>query len=108
MGQTGYTLSNDLGNPELEPEKTTSWEIGADLKFFNNRLGIDFTYFNNYSDGLLMPVGLSGASGYYWVEMNSAGMSSKGIEAVIIWKSPAKGKLELGSLFKLYKNQKYC
>jgi len=86
MGQTGFTLSDDLGNPELEPEKTTSWEIGTDLKFFNNRIAVDFTYFNNYSDGLLIPVGLSGASGYFWVEMNAAGMSSKGIEAVLYGK----------------------
>jgi len=83
MRQTGFTLSDDLGNPELEPEKTTSWEIGADLKFLSNRIAIDFTYFNNYSDGLLMPVGLSGASGYMWVELNAAGMSSKGIETVL-------------------------
>ncbi len=83
LGKTGFTLSRTLGNPELEPEKTTSWEIGADLKFFNNRISVDFTYFNNYSDGLLLPVGLSGTTGYWWINMNAAGMSSKGIEAVV-------------------------
>jgi len=83
LGYTGFSLSNNLGNPELEPEKTNSWEVGIDLKFLSNRLAIDFTYFNNYSDGLLLPVGLSGASGYYYMDMNAAGMSSKGIEAVV-------------------------
>jgi len=83
LGETGFTLSNTLGNPELEPELTTSWEMGVDLKFLDNRLAVDFTYFNNYSDGLLLPVQLSGASGFYQVNMNAAGMSTKGIEAII-------------------------
>ncbi len=83
LGQAGFTLNQTLGNLELEPEETTSWEVGVDLKFFNNRLAIDFTYFNNYSDGLLLPVGLSGSSGYYFINMNAAGMSSKGIEAIL-------------------------
>jgi TonB-linked SusC/RagA family outer membrane protein len=83
LGETGFTLSNTQGNPELEPELTTSWEIGADLKFLKNRLGVDFTYFNNYSDGLLLPVRMSGASGFYQINMNAAGMSTKGMEAVL-------------------------
>jgi hypothetical protein len=28
---------------DLIPEKTKSWEAGAELRFFENRLGIDFT-----------------------------------------------------------------
>ena len=83
LGKTGFTLSNTLGNPDLEPEQTTSWEVGIDMKFIKNRISIDFTYFSNYSDGLLMPVGLSGASGYYEINMNAAEMSTKGIEAVL-------------------------
>ena len=83
LGKTGFSLSDVLGNPELEPEVTTSWEVGIDLKFLNNRIAVDFTYVNNYSDGLLLPVDLSGASGYSRVTMNAAGMSTKGIELVL-------------------------
>jgi len=89
LGQAGFSLSNELGNPELEPELTTSWETGIDLKFLDNRIGVDFTYFNNYSDGLLIPLELSGSTGYWGVNMNAAAMSTKGIE-VILYGNPIR------------------
>ena len=30
----GYRLDNNLGNPNLEPEVKTEWEVGADFKIF--------------------------------------------------------------------------
>jgi len=89
LGKTGFTLSNMLGNPELEPELTTSWEMGIDLKFINNRIAVDFTYFNNYSDGLLIPLDLSGATGFWGINMNAAEMSTKGTE-VILFGNPVR------------------
>ncbi len=107
LGETGFTLSNVLGNSELEPELTTSWEVGIDLKFLNNRIAVDLTYFNNYSDGLLLPVQLSGATGFWEVNLNAAAMSTKGIEAILYGNPIRKSNWHWDFIFNFtrYKNK---
>ena len=41
----GLAPSN-LGNPALAPEVSTEWEVGAEIGFWDNRLGFDYTYWN--------------------------------------------------------------
>ena len=80
QGQTGFQVGNGLGNPDLKHETQDSWEVGADLRFFKNRLGVDFTYFNNNNTDLLMSVPIAASSGFTSVFLNAASMESKGIE----------------------------
>ena len=80
LNQTGFAVNTALGNPGLKHETQESWEVGADLKFFKNRFGIDFTYFNNNNTDLLMPVPIAASSGFTSVFLNAASMESKGIE----------------------------
>jgi hypothetical protein len=37
---------SNLGNPDLKPEVSTEWEAGAELGVWDNRLGLDYTYWN--------------------------------------------------------------
>jgi len=80
QGETGFSLSTTLGNPNLKHETMKSWEVGVDLRFFGNRIGIDASYFNNLNEDLLLNVPIAASSGYTSVYMNAASMSSKGIE----------------------------
>jgi len=80
QGLAGFKLSNGLGNPNLSHENQETWEVGADLRFFNNRLGLDLTYFENKNTDLLMNVPISDASGYGSVFLNAASMETTGIE----------------------------
>ncbi|TVZ58907.1 TonB-linked SusC/RagA family outer membrane protein [Flavobacteriaceae bacterium MAR_2010_105] len=80
LNETGFSVSTGLGNPDLKHETQESWEVGADLKFFKNRLGIDFTYFKNVNEDLLMSVPIAPSSGFTSVFLNAASMESKGIE----------------------------
>jgi vitamin B12 transporter len=47
---------NDLffpgfGNPELKPERSTSWEVGADQRLWQDRIRVGATYFHqNFTD----------------------------------------------------------
>ncbi len=79
-GTAGFNISNSLGNPLLKPESLLSREIGVELKFFDSRVNIDFTYYNNQNKDLLIPVPISGTSGYKSIWMNAATMENKGIE----------------------------
>ena len=49
----GLAPSN-LGNPDLKPEVSTEWEVGAEIGTWDNRLGFDYTYWNRtVSDALI-------------------------------------------------------
>jgi outer membrane receptor protein involved in Fe transport len=83
FGYTGFLLSNFMGNEKLKPEKTTTWEIGTDLRFLDNRITLDFTYFNSYSEDLLISVPIAPTTGFTSMYMNAAEMSSKGYEITL-------------------------
>ena len=83
FGITSFDISNTLGNAELKPEKTTTWEIGTDLRFIDNRIALDFTYFNSYARDLLLNVPVANSSGFVYIYTNAGEMSSRGIEVVL-------------------------
>ena len=75
-----YTLPTTLNNPNLKPEMTSSWELGAELRFLDNRLGLDFTYYSKASIDQIIPVAVSGASGYSFQVLNAGKITNKGVE----------------------------
>lgn len=80
MGTTGFEVGYGLGNPDLKHESMASYEIGADLRFLNNRIGVDVSYFNNTNSDLLLYVPIPESSGYGSLYLNAAEMESKGWE----------------------------
>ncbi len=79
-GQQGFTASNSLGNPLLKPESITSFEIGADLRFFDNRIGLDVNYFKTESTDQIIPLSVSGSTGFTSLVANVGQLDSKGFE----------------------------
>lgn len=80
MGTTGFEVAGTLGSSELNHENMRSFEIGADLRFLNNRIGVDVSYFNNLNTDLLLSVPVAESSGYNSVYINAGEMESKGFE----------------------------
>jgi len=80
LGKTGFALSTTLGSAELKHETMKSWEVGTELKFFGNRIGIDASYFRNLNEDLLLNVPIASSTGYNSLYTNAASMESKGIE----------------------------
>ncbi len=78
-----YTRPATLNNPELKPEEITSIETGTELKFLNNRAGIDFTYYTKTTRDLIIPIPISGATGYTFKYVNAGELNNKGIEFMI-------------------------
>ncbi len=76
----GFRVDNNLGNPNLEPEIKTEWEIGTDLRFLNDRLSFTATYYQNEIEGILLNVSLTPSSGYSTQYGNFGAMENKGIE----------------------------
>lgn len=76
----GLTLSDRSGDPNLKPEFTDSYEGGADLRFLRNRIGLEFTYYNNTSKDLIIPVAVTTSTGLNDVYLNAGTIRNKGIE----------------------------
>ena len=89
LGKAGYTLDGRKGNDLLEPERTKTWEVGVDLKFFSNRLGVDFGYFQSKGEKLLLPVPIASSTGFTELYLNAAKMTNKGFE-IVAYGTPVK------------------
>ena len=69
-------------NDQLKPEIATSYEVGLDMKFFDNRLGFDFTYYYSKTKNQIMKVPAAAPwSGGQWV--NAGLISNQGVELMI-------------------------
>ena len=77
----GYTVANAWNNPDLKPEFTTEYEVGTELRFLKNRIGLELTYFENKNTDGIINLRVSPASGAVVSIENTGKTSSKGIEA---------------------------
>ncbi len=80
QGQVAYATQTTIGNKKIRPEKTSSIEIGVDLRLFKNRLGVDLAYYESNSDGQIISVPVPYSTGFTYMTLNSGVVSNKGIE----------------------------
>ncbi|HEV2146456.1 MAG TPA: SusC/RagA family TonB-linked outer membrane protein [Longimicrobiaceae bacterium] len=79
-GVPAFAVGNTVPNPDLRPESTEAWEVGADVRFLSDRLGIDATYYDSKTTDQIVRVPISPTSGYTTRVMNAGTMSNKGVE----------------------------
>lgn len=77
------TVPNSQRNPDLRPEKTSSFEAGLELNLFMDRIRLDFTYYNSTTEDLIFNVPVSASSGYSSTVLNAGKTNNKGIELAI-------------------------
>ncbi|MDF4220153.1 SusC/RagA family TonB-linked outer membrane protein [Maribacter sp. M208] len=82
-GQPTFSNSNTIANADLVPELTSSFEVGADLRFFNDQLRFDVSYYNALTKDQIisLPIGIS--SGYTQQVVNGGEVRSKGLEVIV-------------------------
>ncbi len=81
-GETVNTIyvRDVLLNPDIKPAFAHSYEAGVDLKFLDNRLGLDFTWYLQKNVNQILPLTLSSTSGYASTIINAGMIRNKGIE----------------------------
>ena len=79
----GYVLANTLKNGNLKPESTNSYEAGLEMSFFNNRLGFEATVYSSETKNQIIPLSVSGSTGYLYNVVNTGLMSNQGVELSI-------------------------
>ena len=83
FGSNAFERRNVLGNPDLRAELTRSLEIGGEFQFFEERLGLDLTYYISETDGQVMDVDLAPSSGFNSVTKNTGLIENNGWEIMI-------------------------
>ena len=85
QGGTGGFINRDgtqaIG--DLQPELTTSLEFGFDGRFFDNRLGLDVTFYKTNSVNQLLSLPLAPASGFSNQYINAGNIENSGVELTL-------------------------
>jgi TonB-linked SusC/RagA family outer membrane protein len=74
------SLANTLKNADLKNELTKEIEFGTDLRFFKNRIGIDFTWYKRNSFNQITRAALPTSTGFEIGVVNAGEIQNKGIE----------------------------
>lgn len=92
QGVTGYKYSEILYSADLTPQNTNTFEIGFDLRFLNNRIGLDYSFFNQMAKDQIFAVPMAGSTGFSQMVMNAGEMKGVGHEIILTLK-PVKMKV---------------
>lgn len=82
-GNPSYYMQGFINDPNLKPETTKDIELGAEMSFFENRLGFDFAWYKRKSSDQLLSVPIPGSSGFYSYYTNTGEIENKGIELAL-------------------------
>ncbi|NCI50964.1 SusC/RagA family TonB-linked outer membrane protein [Sediminibacterium roseum] len=83
---TGIGNQYYAGNGTLIPEIQNSWEIGAELRFLNGRLGLDYTYYHSETMNQIAQPRLAQSGGFIFSALNSGSVYNSGMEVAITGK----------------------
>jgi TonB-linked SusC/RagA family outer membrane protein len=73
-------LPGTLPNSMLKPGMSSSYEGGIDLKFFKNRIGLEFTAYKNNNSNQIIPLAVASTSGYNNAVVNAGLITTTGLE----------------------------
>jgi iron complex outermembrane receptor protein len=75
--------NNTAISPDLQPEKKYSWETGLDIRFFNNRVGLDVAYYKDNTKNQIIDLPVPSESGINRQLINAGNLQNSGIEAAL-------------------------
>lgn len=108
-GGTGYQGSpgiapQQLGNPDLQWERTRQLNAGLDVSLFNDRVGLEVNVYSKYTTNGLLQLALPGTTGFssYW--SNAAEISNKGFEFGLNTVNIQRGGLTWSTSFNVAQN----
>lgn len=79
----GRITQSNVPNNALVPLTLEEYEIGFDIRFFNNRLGIDYAYYNKKTTDDILNATISSTSGYSGATVNVGQVSNTGHELLV-------------------------
>lgn len=89
LGRASLFSSATLANENVKPERQRELELGTDMSFFNNRLGLQFNWYNKKVSDLLIASVTAPSTGFSGLLDNIGSLRNKGIELVLSGKPVA-------------------
>ena len=80
-GQSAFSVANVAKNQNIRPEISSSFEIGADMAFFDDLLNLNVTYYKRTTRDQIALASLPGSTGYASYILNAGVIENKGLEA---------------------------
>ena len=82
---SNYSLigNSELKNANLKPEITSTYEVGTSIGFFNNRLGLDVTYYDIRSKNQVLGLPMVQSSGQGSRVINAGEIKNTGVEIMV-------------------------
>lgn len=100
---TGFN-SQTLYNADVKNELIKSFEVGADIRFFDNRLGLDVAYYKTNATNQLIDLPMNSLSGYNSKKVNAGNIQNKGFELMLNATPIRTNKFEWLSSFNMSHN----
>lgn len=97
--------NGNIPNPNLVPTLSTEVEVGIDARFFNDRVGIDFTYYHQRTTEDILRGTISRASGFGTTDFNIGELENKGIEILLSGSPIRKGAFRWDVSLNLARNR---
>jgi len=82
-GQSLASQSNTIPLFDLKNELKKSIEVGADLRFLGDRIGLDVTFYKSNTENQIVPITVSAGSGYTTKIVNAGNIENKGTEITL-------------------------
>lgn len=79
----GEIMGDVVPNPHLKPQRKSSIELGADIGFLNDRIGLDFTWYHEVTKDAIVRLPIAPSSGYNFAMLNAADLKNSGVEILL-------------------------
>jgi len=82
-GASGYEYKDIKVDPNIKPQLKKGWETGFDLRFLNNRLRLDYSYFTDKVTNSIFPVSTATSTGFTQLYRNAGEYKTYGHEIAL-------------------------
>ncbi len=83
LGITSFQTSTQLANTNVKPERQNEIEVGTDMAFFNNRIGVTFNYYKKKVNDLLISRSIAPTNGFSSLLDNIGSLQNVGYEVLL-------------------------
>lgn len=104
-GLTGSVVGNTQGDPNILPERSKELELGLDLGFLENRIGLSFTWYNKKVEDLILQASLPPTSGFTTLVTNLADLENRGVELSLNAKVVSNNKVDWNTIVNWWTNE---
>jgi TonB-linked SusC/RagA family outer membrane protein len=101
---SALSMNGNIPNPTLQPALSTEIEFGLDVRFLENRVSLDVTYYRQKTTDDILQATISRATGFGTTSVNIGELQNSGIE-ILLAGTPVKGPLTWDISFNLAKNR---